>query len=160
MPRGREGGRGTFGTHKPCSRAGVQYGMGYMVREGLERPRGQISGSFLGPMKRLRCYMGGDRDPQKVSQEGERDNHVIKVNFYKGHSVTVVVGLSRLRMESGKVVRKELDHCRREIKIDGWWHQKWRGDQYPDPVYGVFTLYPALCPILAHIVLLLLPITL
>lgn len=31
---GRAGGRGTFGTHKPSGRAGVQDGMGCPLREG------------------------------------------------------------------------------------------------------------------------------
>lgn len=34
---GRVGGRGTFGTHKPSGRAGVQYGMGCLLREATRK---------------------------------------------------------------------------------------------------------------------------
>lgn len=37
-----EGRRGTFGTHKPSSRAGEQYGVGHIVREGTGRARARL----------------------------------------------------------------------------------------------------------------------
>lgn len=63
MPQGREGGSGTFGTHKPCTMSWSALWDGVHGEEGLERLGGHITGSFLGPMKRVRCYTGGDRDP-------------------------------------------------------------------------------------------------
>lgn len=33
---------GTFGTHKPSNRTGVQYGVGHKVREGTGRPRARL----------------------------------------------------------------------------------------------------------------------
>lgn len=49
MPRGREGGSGTFGTHKPRSRAGVQHGMGYIVREGAGKAKEPDHGELPEP---------------------------------------------------------------------------------------------------------------
>lgn len=93
-------------------------------------------------------------------QEGERCDHEIKVHFYKGHPVTVESGFKQAENGARKVLRKKSDHYRREMKRDGWWPQKWRGGPEPDPVYRRFTVYLALCQTLAHIVSLLLPITL
>lgn len=71
----------------------------------------------------------------KSFQEGERCDHKIKVHFYTDHPVTVESGFKQAENGARKVVRKKSDHYRREMKRDGWRHQKWRGGPEPDAVY-------------------------
>lgn len=42
MSQGRAGGSGTFGTHKSSSRAGAQYGMGYVARKGARKAKSAL----------------------------------------------------------------------------------------------------------------------
>lgn len=83
MSQGREGGNGTSGTHKSSGRAGVQYGMGCIAREGAERLRGQTAVNALCPVKGLRCHIGDDEAPLKVVQE--RDDCMINFFFFFLH---------------------------------------------------------------------------
>ena len=81
--------------------------------------------STLCPVKGLQCHTGGHKDPQKASKK-ERD----VITWSRCIYMKVILqrtGLSRLRTESGKVLRKKLDHCTKEMERDGWQHQQWRG---------------------------------
>lgn len=56
MSQGRDGGSGTFGVHKSSRRAGVQYGMGHIVREGAGKPKRPDCNGCPVPSERARAF--------------------------------------------------------------------------------------------------------